>query len=68
MSDGAKPLPGVLRWNLGDLTVTVLNDGWFQDAAENLVAGISAAEAVRLQEAGARCGSGTPRTRLRSRE
>ncbi|GJE54482.1 MBL fold metallo-hydrolase [Methylobacterium thuringiense] len=54
MSDGAKPLPGVLRWNLGDLTVTVLNDGWFQDAAENLVAGISAEEAIRLQEAGFR--------------
>ena len=54
MSHGAKPLPGLLRWNLGDLTVTVLNDGWFQDAAENLVTGISAAEAVRLQEAGFR--------------
>ncbi|GEP10836.1 MBL fold metallo-hydrolase [Methylobacterium gnaphalii] len=54
MSDGSKPLPGVLRWNLGDLTVTVLNDGWFQDSAENLVTGISPEEAVALQKSGYR--------------
>ena len=47
---GSKPLPGVLRWNLGDLTVTALNDGWFQ-ASLDLVTGISKEEAGRLQGA-----------------
>jgi glyoxylase-like metal-dependent hydrolase (beta-lactamase superfamily II) len=50
---GSKPLPGVLRWNLGDLTVTALNDGWFQ-ASLDLVTGISKEEAGRLQLAGFR--------------
>ena len=50
---GSKPLPGVLRWNLGDLTVTALNDGWFQ-ASLDLVMGISKEEAGRLQVAGFR--------------
>ena len=47
------PLPGVLRWRLGDLTVTALNDGWFQ-ASLDLVTGIDKAEAGRLQVAGFR--------------
>ncbi len=50
---GSKPLPGVLRWNLGDLTVTALNDGWFQ-ASLDLVTGISKEEAGQLQVAGFR--------------
>ncbi|MDP4025047.1 MBL fold metallo-hydrolase [Methylobacterium sp. NEAU 140] len=50
---GSKPLPGVLRWNLGDLTVTALNDGWFQ-ASLDLVTGVDTAEAGRLQVAGFR--------------
>ncbi len=50
---GSKPLPGVLRWNLGDLTVTALNDGWFQ-ASLDLVTGIGKDEAARLQRAGFR--------------
>ncbi len=50
---GSKPLPGVLRWNLGDLTVTALNDGWFQ-ASLDLVTGIDKGEAARLQRAGFR--------------
>ncbi|AYO85991.1 MBL fold metallo-hydrolase [Methylobacterium brachiatum] len=50
---GSKPLPGVLRWNLGDLTVTALNDGWFQ-ASLDLVTGIPKDEAGKLQVAGFR--------------
>lgn len=50
---GSNPLPGALRWNLGDLTVTVLNDGWFQ-ASLDLVTGIAKHEAGRLQMAGFR--------------
>jgi glyoxylase-like metal-dependent hydrolase (beta-lactamase superfamily II) len=50
---GSKPLPGVLRWNLGDLTVTALNDGWFQ-ASLDFVTGISKEEGGRLQRAGFR--------------
>jgi glyoxylase-like metal-dependent hydrolase (beta-lactamase superfamily II) len=50
---GSKPLPGVLRWNLGDLTVTALNDGWFQ-ANLDLVTGIDKEQARRLQIAGFR--------------
>lgn len=50
---GSKPLPGVLRWNLGDLTVTALNDGWFQ-ASLDLVTGIGKDEAAELQRAGFR--------------
>ncbi len=50
---GSKPLPGVLRWNLGDLTVTALNDGWFQ-ANLDLVTGIDKEEAARLQRDGFR--------------
>jgi len=50
---GSKPLPGVLRWNLGDLTVTALNDGWFQ-ASLDLVTGIGKDEAARLQRDGFR--------------
>ena len=50
---GSKPLPGVLRWNLGDLTVTALNDGWFQGSLD-LVTGISKDEAGKLQVAGFR--------------
>ncbi|WP_375456960.1 MBL fold metallo-hydrolase [uncultured Methylobacterium sp.] len=42
-----------MRWNVGDLTVTVLNDGWFQ-ASLDLVTGVSRAEAGALQRAGAR--------------
>ena len=50
---GFEPLPGALRWTLGDLTITALNDGWFQ-ASLDLVTGISKEEAGRLQVAGFR--------------
>ena len=50
---GSTPLPGALRWNLGDLTITALNDGWFQ-ASLDLVTGIPEAEAGALQVAGFR--------------
>jgi glyoxylase-like metal-dependent hydrolase (beta-lactamase superfamily II) len=53
MADGSKPLPGALRWNLGDLTVTALNDGWFQGSLD-LVTGIPRDEAGALQRAGFR--------------
>ena len=53
MATGSAPLPGVLRWNLGDLTVTALNDGWFQGSLD-LVTGLDKAEAGRLQVAGFR--------------
>ena len=53
MAEGSKPLPGVLRWTLGDLTVTALNDGWF-DGSLDLATGISQEEAGRLQAAGFR--------------
>ncbi|GJE60103.1 MBL fold metallo-hydrolase [Methylobacterium trifolii] len=53
MADGAKALPGVLRWTVGDLTVTALNDGWFQGSLD-LVTGISHAEAGALQRTGFR--------------
>ena len=48
-----KPLPGVLRWNLGDLTITAINDGWFQGSLD-LVTGIPKEEASELQQAGFR--------------
>ena len=54
MADTATPLPGVLRYALGDLTVTVINDGWFDAPADGLVTGISADEAVKLQKSGFR--------------
>ena len=50
---GSTPLPGALLWNIGDLTITVLNDGWFQ-ASLDLVTGIPKAEAGGLQVAGFR--------------
>lgn len=53
MSGAGKPLPGVLRWNLGDLTVTVLNDGYLQGSLD-LVTGISKDEAGSLQAVGFR--------------
>ena len=53
MSDASKPLPGVLRWSLGDLTVTVLNDGYLQGSLD-LVTGIGKEEAGSLQAAGFR--------------
>ncbi|GJD58601.1 MBL fold metallo-hydrolase [Methylobacterium dankookense] len=53
MANGSAPLPGVLRWNVGDLTVTALNDGWFQGSLD-LVTGLDKAEAGRLQVAGFR--------------
>jgi glyoxylase-like metal-dependent hydrolase (beta-lactamase superfamily II) len=53
VANGSAPLPGVLRWNLGDLTVTALNDGWFQGSLD-LVTGLDKAEAGRLQVAGFR--------------
>ena len=53
MANGSAPLPGALRWNLGDLTVTALNDGWFQGSLD-LVMGLDKAEAGRLQLAGFR--------------
>lgn len=63
MSDGSKPLPGVLRWNLGDLTVTVMNDGWFEAGIE-LATGIPTEEAARLQAEGFR--PAKPRVMLNS--
>ena len=45
-----KVLPGIKRWSVGDLTVTVLNDGWFQGSLD-LVTGISKEEAGALQRA-----------------
>lgn len=56
-----KPLPGVLRWPVGDLTVTVLNDGYLQGSLD-LVVGIAKEEAGRLQAAGFR--SQAPRITL----
>ena len=53
MAEGSKPLQGALRWQLGDLTVTVLNDGYLQGSID-LVTGISKAEAGSLQAAGFR--------------
>ena len=50
---GSKALPGVLRWNLGDLTITALNDGLAQFTLD-LVTGIPRAEAATLQKAGFR--------------
>jgi len=51
--DGSNPLPGVLRWALGDLTVTVLNDGYLPGSLD-LVVGIEKDEAGALQAAGFR--------------
>jgi glyoxylase-like metal-dependent hydrolase (beta-lactamase superfamily II) len=48
-----KILPGVKRWSVGDITLTVLNDGWFQGSLD-LVTGISKDEAGALQRAGFR--------------
>lgn len=53
MAEGFEPLPGVLRWSLGDVTVTVINDGWFEGSL-GLVTGISADEAGSLQASGFR--------------
>ncbi len=53
MTDTSRPLPGVLRWSLGDLTVTVLNDGYLQGSLD-LVTGIPREEAGALQAAGFR--------------
>ncbi|KAB1071465.1 MBL fold metallo-hydrolase [Methylobacterium planeticum] len=53
MADGSKALPGALRWNLGDLTITVLNDGYLPETLD-VVTGISKAEAGTLQAAGFR--------------
>ncbi|KQU04979.1 MBL fold metallo-hydrolase [Methylobacterium sp. Leaf469] len=53
MSNGSSPLPGVLRWTLGDLTVTVLNDGYLPGSLD-LVVGIDTDEAGSLQAAGFR--------------
>lgn len=53
VADDPKPLPGVLRWSLGDLTVTVLNDGCF-DGSLDLVTGIPREDAGSLQAAGFR--------------
>ena len=50
---GFEPLPGALRWSLGDLTITALNDGWFQGGLD-LVTGIPREEAGALQAAGFR--------------
>ncbi|MGU3539068.1 MBL fold metallo-hydrolase [Methylobacterium sp. A54F] len=61
MADGSKALPGALRWPLGDLTVTVLNDGYLQGSLD-LVTGISKEEAGKLQAAGFR--SQAPRITL----
>ena len=49
----SKILPGAKRWGVGDLTVTVLNDGWFQGSLD-LVTGIAKEEAGALQRAGFR--------------
>ena len=51
--DASKPLPGVLRWTLGDLTVTALNDGYLPGSLD-LVTGITKDEAGALQAAGFR--------------
>jgi glyoxylase-like metal-dependent hydrolase (beta-lactamase superfamily II) len=51
--DASKPLPGVLRWTLGDLTITALNDGYLQGSLD-LVTGIAKEEAGALQAAGFR--------------
>lgn len=51
--DASTPLPGVLRWTLGDLTVTALNDGYLQGSL-GLVTGIAEEEAGALQAAGFR--------------
>lgn len=53
MSNAQNPLAGVLRWSLGDLTVTVMNDGYLQGSLD-LVAGIAREEAGALQAAGFR--------------
>lgn len=55
MSDASRALPGVLRWSLGDLTVTVLNDGYLSGSLD-LVTGIGKDEAGSLQAAGFRAG------------
>lgn len=49
----SKPLAGALRWTLGDLTVTALNDGYLQGSLD-LVTGITKDEAGALQAAGFR--------------
>lgn len=54
MADTSTPLPGVLRYTIGDLTVTVMNDGWFEATVDGLVTGIPHEEAARLQKAGFR--------------
>lgn len=61
MANGTTALPGIKRWSVGDLTVTVLNDGWFQ-ATLDLVTGIDEAEAGALQRAAFR--SEAPRVTL----
>ncbi|HEX8417070.1 MAG TPA: MBL fold metallo-hydrolase [Methylobacterium sp.] len=61
VTEAAGALPGVLRWNLGDLTVTVLNDGYLQGSLD-LVVGIPKDEAGALQAAGFR--SDAPRITL----
>lgn len=53
MLDGSKALPSALRWTLGDLTVTVMNDGYLQGSLD-LVTGIAKDEAGSLQAAGFR--------------
>ena len=53
VADGSAPLPGALRWPIGDLTVTVLNDGGGQGSLD-LVMGIPRDEARALQRAGFR--------------
>lgn len=54
MADRSAPLPGVLRYTIGDLTVTVINDGWFEASVDALVTGIPHEEAAKLQKAGFR--------------
>lgn len=51
MAAATVPLPGILRYSIGDLTVTVMNDGWFEAGVDALVTGISNEEAVELQKA-----------------
>ena len=53
VADGSAPLPGVLRWPVGDLTVTALNDGGGQGSLD-LVTGVSRDAARALQVAGFR--------------
>jgi glyoxylase-like metal-dependent hydrolase (beta-lactamase superfamily II) len=53
VAEGSKALPGALRWNLGDLTITVLNDGYLPVTLD-IVTGIPKAEAGALQAAGFR--------------